>query len=52
VYDLPFVRAVTVSGDDAPETLPATPPLLDVHVAVKLVTAVPSSGPAKNVVVS
>ena len=41
VYVLLFVSVVTVSGDVAPVRLRVVPPLLEVHVAVKLVIALP-----------
>jgi hypothetical protein len=40
---LPTVRPVTVNGLAAPVFDPAKPPLLDVHVAVKLVIVTPAT---------
>ena len=38
VYVRPLVRPLTVIGLDPPDPLPAAPPLLDEHDAVKLLT--------------
>ena len=41
VYVLPLVRPVTTIGDVPPPLVPKTPPLLDVHAAVKPVIVLP-----------
>jgi hypothetical protein len=41
VYVLALVNVVTVRGEVAPDAERVVPPSLDVHVAVKLVIAVP-----------
>ncbi len=49
VYVLPFVKPVTVIGDDTPPTEPAAPPSDDEHAAVYPVIAEPPSAGATNV---
>ena len=49
LYNLPVVRPVTVIGERAELTDPVAPPLLDVHVAVYDVIALPPVAPALNV---
>ena len=46
---MPAVRPVTVSGLAAPVFDVVAPPLLDVHVVVKLVIALPLFAPGVNV---
>ena len=46
VYVLAFVSVPTVTGEVAPDADRVVPPSLDVHVAVKEVTAAPPSLPA------
>ena len=48
VYDFAVVRPVTVTGLAEPEFEPPTPPLLEVHVAVKLIVVPPLSAPGVN----
>ena len=43
---MPFVSELTVTGDAEPDAVWVVPLLLDVQVAVKLVTAEPPSEPA------
>jgi hypothetical protein len=50
LYDLPVVSPVTVIGDLAEVTEPVAPPLLEVHVAVYEVIALPPVVPAVNVI--
>jgi hypothetical protein len=49
---LVVVRLVTVSGLAAPVAVPVTPPLLDVHVAVKLVIPLPLFAPGVKLTLS
>src|SRR5450631_960844 len=52
VYALPAVRPDTVSGLADPVIAPVPPPLLDVHVAAKLVIALPLFAPGVKVILS
>jgi hypothetical protein len=52
VYVLAVVRPDTVSGLAVPVCEPATPPSLDVHVAVKLEIALPLLAPAMKLTVN
>jgi hypothetical protein len=52
VYVLPAVRPNTVSGLADPVIAPVPPPLLDVHVAVKLVIALPLFAPAVKLTIN
>ena len=52
VYDSVAVRPTTVCGLAGPDFDPVTPPVLDMHVAVKLVIIAPLFAPAVNVTFS
>src|SRR5882724_10644015 len=46
VYVLPLVRPATTMGDAAPGFVPGAPPSSELHVAEKLVIALPLLAPA------